>query len=402
MDLDSLKYADLRSLAKQLGLKGNMKAPKLLNAIKKHYEQQKDSEKEKVEEIETNITTEMQAEDSSKVSATPVFVNTRRGKVKNKSKRSESDVKWDDEVVSEMVPLVHTHKKRRVSPRSKTEKKEDNEPLVKSSNKDEAGTVPCVAKAGKIPRYIGKQEKRTALKPVTPNFQKLHKAHFDKMESIDAYLQRKNNNKKMGPVQEGKVTKTSRVALFSPAPYRRKNEADSQNKMADKSKEAVFNPTVLSTRRINVRFSEAMPDNEYKRSLVKTPARMSQALATSTPNKPAAEGRKSALSTTTPSAAFVFTGNTSVTPGTQKKAVFDLKASLARPLSYKPHTGKLKPLGDDKDKKAINSALLIESRKKNYKQHRVQTREERLLKQAEERQAKKSNLLFARRGLVMN
>lgn len=43
-----------------------------------------------------------------------------------------------------------------------------------------------------------------------------------------------------------------------------------------------------------------------------------------------------------PKGPYVFTGNTStiVTPGTQKKPNFDLKASLSRPLTYKPHTGK--------------------------------------------------------------
>ena len=43
--------------------------------------------------------------------------------------------------------------------------------------------------------------------------------------------------------------------------------------------------------------------------------------------------------------AFVFSGNTSisVTPGNNKPS-FDLKASLSKPLSYKPHTGMAKPL----------------------------------------------------------
>ncbi|XP_077395835.1 nucleolar and spindle-associated protein 1 isoform X3 [Festucalex cinctus] len=396
MDLENMKYAELRGLAKQLGLKANMKADKIVEAIRKHYEQQNDTEKDKVENMEANVTVEVKTDGTTEMGcSSSVFVNTRRGKAKKK-RTSDSDVKLDDEGRNEVVPEIHAHKKIRLSSLSKIEKGE-NEPAIKSSDlssrvmsddKDEA-----VAKSTRIPRSKGQQGKRTALRPVTPNFQKLHEAHFNKMESIDEYVQRKTNKRKME--QEVKAAKATRESLFSPAPYRDKNTL-LQNKMAETKKD-VFKPSVLSTRRINVRFSEAMPDNEHKRSLVKTPARMSLAMATSTPKKQT-PGIKNMASS---NSSFVFTGNTSATPGTQKKAIFDLKASLSRPLTYKPHTGKLKPFGDCKDDTAANKSLVAESRKKNYKQHRMQTREERRAKHAEERKEKKSNLLCARRGLVM-
>ncbi|XP_019727872.1 putative uncharacterized protein FLJ37770 [Hippocampus comes] len=67
MDLDSMKYAELRGLAKQLGLKANMKADKLLEAIKKHFERQMDTEKDKTEETEAHVNTEVKADESKEV-----------------------------------------------------------------------------------------------------------------------------------------------------------------------------------------------------------------------------------------------------------------------------------------------------------------------------------------------
>nr|XP_057912297.1 nucleolar and spindle-associated protein 1 isoform X2 [Doryrhamphus excisus] len=423
MDLHSMKYAELRGLAKQLGLKANMKADKLLKAVKQHFDRQKNTEEERKD---------LQAEVCN---APPVFVNTRRGRAKNKR---NSDDNFEaitspgktHQALSEVVspsPPQHAHKRTRVSSPPKTDDAAESERVavptdtdsqLRRDAKDEgvapSPPLPPPSRAGKIPRLKGDPMKRRPLKPVTPNFQKLHQANFNKMESIDAYMERKRRN--METVKDAPHGQQSISSMFSPAPNNNTKDvttgekhratlrcsAKEPPKKATGKKDGVFKPSVLSTRRINVRFSEASSDNEYKMSLVKTPARMSFNVTSSTPRQ-SAVGRKSAtvrtstLSSTKTPAAFVFTGNTSgVTPGTQKRPTFDLKASLSRPLSYKPHAGKLKPFGDGKDDKAANT-----SHQKQYKQRKVQTREERQAKHAEDRKQKKSNMLCARRGLVM-
>lgn len=408
MDLDSMKYAELQKLAKELGLKANMKADKLVKAIKQHYEQEKDAS-----DHCQNVVQDVPAKSSPAAG----FVNTRRGRTVG-AKRKISDVAAAEAGSDEPPPAPEQTvaaaapgdtKRRRVSTKTEVncETSVAKEPVPESK----------AAKGGKIPRL----QKKSLLKPVTPNFKKLHEAHFNKMESIDSYVQRKNKQIECykNAVKELKKPKQARASLFSPVAAsnaqieeRRRHTLLSASKAKTSpkkfvGKEDVFKPTVLSTRRINVRFSEATKDNEFKKSLIKTPARMSPCVASSTPQqKPAA--KPNAAKTTTVSATktpgpFVFTGNTSVsnTPGTQKKNAFDLKASLARPLSYKPHTGKLKPFGETKENPAANKSMTMNSHQKNYKQLKVQTRESRRENHANERKHKKNNLLGARRGLVM-
>ncbi|XP_071385185.1 nucleolar and spindle-associated protein 1 [Centroberyx affinis] len=496
MDLDSMKYAELRSLAKELGLKGNMKTDKLLKAIKQHYQQEEQEEDGKgnekgapdVQEDINGAQENVQEEDAKcdePVSSTTVFVTKRRGKGKRTRGRSltlrqepsviptcrlvqqrmghvttrlKEATKDNEEAESSALCGTGGAKRRRVSSTRESGTAEPPEETLAANSeqqpeiKDEApapcdrGNEPKVAKAGKIPRHEGLLKKtKPLLKPNTPNFKKLHEAHFNKMESIDSYVQRKtkqmdtyrNSVKELKMLSEktisnqtdGKIqpANRSRASMFSPAAGNKRPAGDKRrltalsaskpppNKPAVKE-DAPFRPSVLSTRRINVRFSQATQDNEQKRSLVKTPARMSPFVTSSTPQKQSNDGGKpnniktSTLSATKTPATFVFNGNTSVsnTPGTNMKPSFDLKASLSRPLTYKPHKGKLKPFGETKENtgktqegNAGNKSLISHSHQKNYKQHQVQTREERRTKHKEDRKQKKENLLGARRGLVM-
>ncbi|XP_062253001.1 nucleolar and spindle-associated protein 1 [Platichthys flesus] len=477
MDFDAMKYAELRNVAKDLGLKGNMKADKLLKLIKQHYQKEKNEEEEQgqgrdataavEEDVNAGQGAAQESEDATpheEVSNTAVFVNTRRGRG-NGTKRKISDTEaecdespptaaeGDVEAAASAAPSgARRSKKRKVSSvkdSDQTEPQKDSQ-VPESVQQladvtDEApvhGTVPekatKAAKAGKIPRHQGLQLKNKQLKPVTPNFKKLHEAHFNKMESIDSYMQRKTkqmdtyrasvkelknlSDKTQLQQADGKTqakANQSRTSILSPAPVN-KRPADGRRtllsarkapKEAAGKKDAPFRPSVLSTRRINVRFSEATRDNEFKGSLVKTPARMSPCVTSSTPQiQKTGEVKSISVKTTTFSAAktsgaFIFTGNTSTaeTPGTQKKQSFDLKASLSRPLSYKPHTGKLKAFGDVKENTttAADKSLISNSHQKNYKKHQVPTRDNRREKHTADRKQKKESVLGARRGLVM-
>ncbi|XP_051813426.1 LOW QUALITY PROTEIN: nucleolar and spindle-associated protein 1 [Acanthochromis polyacanthus] len=434
MDLDSMKYAELQKLAKELGLKANMKADKLLKAVKQHYQQEKNKE-EDVQGQNNNDASVQEDENAACEEAASnaiVFVNTRRGKgnctkrklpdaaavTESGAEKPIHDAKGNTEVD---VPCnARGAKKRRLSSAKDSDKTEaEQQPGIKDEApvQAEAEKAPKVAKAGKIPRL--QQKNKPSLKPVTPNFKKLHEAQFNKMESIDSYFQRRTKQMENHKNQDKDLKKNPvRATMFSPAlvnkktaEERRRHTLLSATKAAPNKparKESVpFRPSVLSTRRINVRFSEATQDNEHKRSLVKTPARMSPCLASSTPQRQTADAgkpRTSAFSATKIPGPFVFSGNTSTstTPGTQKKPAFDLKASLSRPLSYRPHTGKLKPFGEVKENTAGDRSVNSNTRQDNYKQHKVQSRNDRRNKQKEDAGSRrKKACLVQRRGLVM-
>ncbi|KAM6961329.1 nucleolar and spindle-associated protein 1 [Aplochiton taeniatus] len=427
MDLDSLKYAELRRLAKEVGLKANVKADKLLKALKQHYQEQQHDNA--VVENESNGNVDAQNDvtlaQEEQASTTPVFVTKRRGKgTRNKRKISElecdpklsrSPVKVVDEVAESSKGLTGSAKRRRLS------------------TADNTGTNALTVEE---PNQATEQQKLANDEVAVVcdgDFKKLHEAHFNKMESLDSYVQRKTkqmesfgasvkelkllSDKALKP-SEGKTKGATpcRASLFSPSTVDQRPATDkrrhTQVSTSKPTNKAVvpFRPSVLSTRRINVRFSKATEDNEHKRTLVKTPARMSLGVARSTPGKTTETTKKTEIAKTmvssatkTPGTAFVFNGDPSVsdTPGTNKKSNFDLKASLSRPLGYKPHKGKLKPFGVTKENTVGNTSLLTQSQLKNYKQHQVQTRDERRNKHTEDRKQKKDNLLGARRGLVL-
>ncbi|KAI5611718.1 nucleolar and spindle-associated protein 1 [Silurus asotus] len=414
MDLDAMKYAEMRQLAKSVGLKANVKGNNIASD-------------------DAQVPEEAAAEPKA---VTDSLVTTRRGKKLQTKRKHSGDgadlnpIPFQDDTElpreeEENCGSKRSSKRRKVSSpeviENKPESAEDDVVIQESKKGMVAKT------AGKIPRHEGLMKKKAALRPTTPNFKKLHEAHFSKMESIDSYVQRKNKQveglrntvkdlkaqsetgiKKSAETKTRAMPRVHRVSLFSPGVQekktqkRRVTQAPARKSVMKES--GPFRPSILSTNKINVRFSQATQDNEHKRSLIKTPARMSPAF----PLTPVS-GRKSevrvnknatSVNKTPGLTPFVF-NSTSDTPATNKKNTFDLKASLSRPLTYKPHKGKLKPFSGTQENSALNTSQALPSHQKNYKQHQVQTRAERRVKQTEDRKQKREKMLGARRGLVM-
>ncbi|XP_063296311.1 nucleolar and spindle-associated protein 1 isoform X2 [Pelobates fuscus] len=463
-ELDSMRYSELQKLAKTNGLKANLRADKLLRSLKEHFHPETKT---------VNVSTDSDSSDSAKDMAelngtddkeetVPIsHVTHRRGRRKrytsptlevNDNTLGPKELQLEVEGLSKMDKEQSDESNSEIQ--SDSESKKRKRPFVEEASEqtslETVGNVKdqqtksdtCAPPGGKIPRYAGRLPKPSS-KPSTPNFKRLHEAHFKKMESIDKYMERKKKRldavsssiqevkmlakKSNIPVSEKTPNNNSkqlkgRLSLLSPAP-RKSNISSAKTptsqgrsarcSIANKSillDKTVFKPSVFSSSKMNVRFSMATKDNEHKHSLTKTPARKSSGIVAVTP---ASESRKSVpltwksfpIDTNGPNdepakTPFKFTGMEVETPNTNKKSKFDLQASLARPLGYEPHKGKLKPWVAPKENESTVKANLSVL-KATYKQPHLRTREDRRLQQQENRKNQRDKTMGNRRGVAV-
>ncbi|KAK2098286.1 Nucleolar and spindle-associated protein 1 [Saguinus oedipus] len=255
----------------------------------------------------------------------------------------------------------------------------------------------------------------------TPNFKKIHEAHFKKNESIDQYSKRKKKHfeeynsisELKQPINKGgvmtPVPPKGRLSVASTPISQRRSQGQSYGPACQSTLglKGSLKRSAISAAKTGVRFSAATKDNEHERSLTKTPARRSAHVTMSgnTPKDKAMLGTHKIKTTKRNSAVitpFKLTTEAMQTPVSNKKPVFDLKASLSRPLNYEPHKGKLKPWGQSEENNYLNGHVnRINFHKKTYKQPRLQTKEEQRKKHEQERKEKKAKILGVRRGLIL-
>uniref|UniRef100_A0A8I6A2C0 Nucleolar and spindle associated protein 1 n=1 Tax=Rattus norvegicus TaxID=10116 RepID=A0A8I6A2C0_RAT len=362
-ELDSFKYSDLQNLAKRLGLRANLRVRKQLS-VHMHAgsgtygllfsQDENQSSAFSYDETETQVTSEEQAETESGSHVT----RTRRRKRKT--------------IHGIPTSQDHMEMKRRDSTTFQNQENQDLRATEKvpslPEQRPEDGNA-ASSEEGKINDKKGPLEKRSLctdgfsklgnskrISATTPNFKRLHEAHFKKMESIDEYMVRKKKHfKEHDSLNELKLDKKvtpvpprGRLSVLCTPARQRCSQGHSATKM-------------------NVRFSAATKDNEHKCSLTKTPARKSPHVTA---------------------------------PGSASKGQAVLKTPKLKTTERNSTAGKLKPWGQAKENNSLNECVSrVTLHRKTYKQPPLQTREEQRKRHVQERKERKEKLLEARRNL---
>ncbi|KAK7451354.1 hypothetical protein BaRGS_00039826 [Batillaria attramentaria] len=380
MDLESLKYSELQKLAKSVGIKANQKTEKLLKALKDYYSDREANEN-----------------GTSEILIKAPRVQRRAGRTRSstdkgtpsglKERKRHSTFKLDKRV---LVPQYSRNQQ--------------------TCNKDwEKVHKKAFAKFDSLDVYLEKKRKRT--EDLTASVKKARTVLHEVQEAVTKLKNKRTpslGKKQADAPFKPTVTSTKNISFnFGASSGASQKPKTPLGRRSTHSAAKPFKPTVVSTKDMNLNFTASKtPSNGVSVKAV-TKQRGSgcgvRASNNQHPHDTTAAGNVSTRkSFATP---FKFTGNlnTSQAKSTTKPA-FDLKASLARPITWKPHTGKLKPMdyslygGADAANRSVSKAS-SNRHLDMYKSHKTNPRAGRRAAAAAHRTEQKGRLQMKRRGI---
>ncbi|XP_014783753.1 nucleolar and spindle-associated protein 1 isoform X2 [Octopus bimaculoides] len=229
-------------------------------------------------------------------------------------------------------------------------------------------------------------------------WEKIHQKMFQKFDSLDVYLEKKNRRAQ-------KLLTPARLAKQIAEENKKISEKQScqslQSKIPKRNPVTSFIPKVTSVKEMCLQFtnsSSKLP--KTSKNVQETSAKQLSAKKVSSASKktdcrapfmsPRLNERKTEKKVFTP---FNFTANKNTPSSGAKKPKFDLQASLAKPITWKQHKGKLKPLSYGDTEPTYFKKGLQTSIEENRKNRRTAV--------LNHRASRRANLINARRNVNM-
>ncbi|GAB1608519.1 hypothetical protein Ahia01_001136100 [Argonauta hians] len=396
-DLESLSYQDLRNLAKDLGIKAKGKAKKLILEIRRIRSGGSSPQNERQSSIDTSLvrTDEISSDEEitfvlnpmRRISTDVVEMEEVPLNITGELADTQAEIDKLNEDHNQTVDFEDLEKKREaesnilnttyellpvsddadndagvVDTESAVDKNDSVSKLldvmkpemtdeqmkselisaIEKRVKEKSTTAMTPGMAKKFEEEVNmvsslKKKSTSALSAEGAKWRKIHEKMFNKYDSLDVYLDKKNKRAKK---------------LITPAKLTNKvlNQPDSlQTKKSKIPKPSVcFVPQVTDVKDICLQFTNSSSSSKLPKSVNKECKIASRQLCAATEqvySSPKKTHRTSFMSPKStekrPFSPLNFSVN-KTSSATKKK--FDLQASLSKPISWKKHTGKLRPV----------------------------------------------------------
>lgn len=252
--------------------------------------------------------------------------------------------------------------------------------------------------ASKIPRLTGLNPNNNAtptnIKNKTPkcnrakDWSKIHQKQFEKMDSLDVYLEKKRKRaEELGTSNQVKKVKLH-VSIQEDVPITKKTGKTISTTPKPQEKSVV--------KKVELR-RETLTCNSSKKTAKEN--------STITPGKQHRRVTLAATKLTTesaqkPTTPFRFSSSQNTLFSPTPRITFDLKASLAKPLLYKPYTGKLQSAIFTKNDPKVVSVKKIKTHERDVKEVKVTSRKERCEQQMKKQSKRRADKVSKCRGIV--